>query len=78
MAKKIGIILIILSFINWGIILVSPFISMNNTIKVSLAVSSEIFFWGGDVLAGKEIAQKYRRYFNPMNWCKINKRITTY
>lgn len=77
MIKKIGLALIILSFINWGIIFIIPFIPINNTVKVTsvgfLAVVSEIFFWIGAILVGKEMAQKYRRYFNPMNWCKSNK-----
>nr|WP_242949614.1 hypothetical protein [Clostridium pasteurianum] len=34
--------------------------------------TSEVIFWVGGAILGKEIVAKYKRYINPVNWicCK--------
>ncbi|MNY52539.1 hypothetical protein D3C86_1882230 [compost metagenome] len=33
-----------------------------------LLIFSEVTFWTGGILLGKEVARKYRSYLNPKNW----------
>lgn len=35
-----------------------------------LLIFSEITFWTGGILLGKEVAKKYRSYLNPKNWTR--------
>ena len=67
--KIIGIIFVTLSFVVWGGIIALPFINISTEVKVSigavLAVLGEVFFWGGSVLLGKEIAKRFmKKLFN--------------
>jgi hypothetical protein len=72
--KKIGILLIILSFVFYGFILLIPMLSvtlkMKTIITTTLIILGEISFWSGGLILGKEIVNKYRGYFNPRNWFK--------
>ena len=74
MSKKLGIILIIISFILWIFILAAPFLEISTTLKAAIVgifvVLGEIFFWGGTVLVGKDIVKKYMKCINPMEWIK--------
>ena len=74
MGKKLGIILIVISFILWIFILGAPWLPMSTTLKASmvtiLIVLGEVFFWGGTVLVGKDIVKKYMERFNPIAWLK--------
>ena len=74
MGKKLGIILIVISFILWIFILGAPWLPMSTTLKASMVaifiILGEIFFWGGTVLVGKDIVKKYKKYFNPIVWIR--------
>ena len=74
MGKKLGIILIVISFILWIFILGAPWLPMSTTLKASmvaiLIVLGEVFFWGGTVLVGKDIVKKYMECLNPIAWFK--------
>jgi hypothetical protein len=72
--KKIGILLIVLSFVFYGLILLIPLLSVTLKTKTilttSLVVVGEISFWSGGLILGKEMVNKYRSLFNPKNWFK--------
>ncbi|MBW4570025.1 MAG: transporter suffix domain-containing protein [Tolypothrix carrinoi HA7290-LM1] len=66
--QKLGLILIVLSFLPWvAIPFVLPFLPLSAAQKALaipvLLVLAEIFFWLGLLLVGKEVAQRYRQYF---------------
>ena len=69
---KLGLVLIVTAGLAWVAILVVPFLSGTVTQKAlivtSLVVVSEVIFWLGIVLAGKELAHRYRRQLNPIEW----------
>ncbi|MDQ0220430.1 transporter suffix domain-containing protein [Peribacillus cavernae] len=71
---KIGIYLIIISFLLWLVPVIVPFLSITATVKVTLVtgalITAEILFWIGVAIVGKEVASKYRSYLNPRNWKK--------
>jgi hypothetical protein len=71
---KIGIGLIILSSIFWLIPLIVPFTSLQIKTKAGIITGSlvfaEVMFWIGALLAGKEVAIKFKSYLNPKNWRK--------
>ena len=72
--RKLGIVLIVLSFILYGFILLVPFISYSTGIKVTissiLAILGEISFWVGGIILGKEVIARYKNYLNPFSWFK--------
>ena len=74
MGKKLGIILIVISFILWIFILGAPWLPISTTLKVSMVaifiILGEIFFWGGTVLVGKDMIKKYKQYLNPITWLR--------
>ena len=74
MGKKIGIILMAISFVLWIFILGAPWLSMSTALKASMVVIfiilGEIFFWGGTALLGKDIVKKYKQYLNPIIWLR--------
>ena len=71
---KVGLVLIIVSFILWLVPLTVPFTPLPTHIKASLAagaiVTAEVMFWLGAAIVGKEAATKYRKKLNPKNWHK--------
>ena len=71
---KLGIILIVVANLFLGSILLVPFIEVSlshkGSISFALFVIGEILFYLGLFLLGKEMAQKYRKYLNPLNWFK--------
>ncbi|ESU31968.1 hypothetical protein G3A_13765 [Bacillus sp. 17376] len=71
---KIGMFLIISSFIIWVTPLGIPFLPLSSKMKVisitSCLVLAEVAFWLGAIMVGKEVAGKIRKYFNPKNWRK--------
>jgi hypothetical protein len=77
--QKLGLILIGASFLPWlGIVLILSFFSLPATQKAVIVpvlfISSEGLFWLGLFFAGKELAQKYKRYFSlPYLWQQFNK-----
>lgn len=67
--QKLGLFLIIFSFLPWAVIALLPILPLAVAQKAllvpAMAVSAEVFFWVGVALAGKEVAAKYGRYFSP-------------
>ena len=67
--QKLGLVLIIISFLPWLIIaVIVPFLPVSLAQKAILIpvllVLAEVLFWLGALLVGKEVVQKYRRYLN--------------
>ena len=84
--QKLGLVLIIISFLPWLIIaVIVPFLPISLAQKAILVpvllVLAEVLFWLGALLVGKEVVQKYRRYLSfrylrirlKRFWRKINK-----
>ncbi len=72
--KKLGLLLVALSFMLYGGILLVPFTPFATATKAAittgLIITGEISFWLGALLLGKEIVAKYKRYLNPLQWFK--------
>lgn len=70
--SKLGLGLVIGSCLLWVAVLAVPFlpatVAQKAAITASLIVISEVTFWLGIMLAGKELAQRYRRKLNPYYW----------
>ncbi|ALS02081.1 oxidoreductase [Enterococcus silesiacus] len=66
--KKIALCMVVLSFGLYGLLPVVPFISFNLSLKMVIAGTimgiSEILFWLGSLILGKELIIKYRNNFN--------------
>lgn len=71
---RIGMILIISSFIVWVMPLGIPFLPISGKMKAisitSALVMAEVLFWVGALMVGKEAARKIRKALNPKNWKK--------
>lgn len=71
---KLGILLILLSGVAFGIMLTIPFLDLENKQKVigssAAFIAMEILFWAGSLLLGKELISKYKSYLNPKRWFK--------
>jgi hypothetical protein len=69
---KIGILLILLSGVAFAVMLVIPFLDLENRHKVigssSAFIAMEVLFYAGGFLVGKELFIKYKSYLNPKNW----------
>ncbi|MBW4497813.1 MAG: transporter suffix domain-containing protein [Oscillatoria princeps RMCB-10] len=67
--RNLGLVLIVFSFLPWGVVALLPVLSLPVGQKALLvpvlAVVAEVCFWLGLLLVGKEAAAKYRRYFSP-------------
>ncbi len=72
--RKIGIGLIIISFIFFFMIPIVPFVPITVKMKViittTLAIIAEVTFWLGGFFVGKEVIQKYKKYLNPSRFLK--------
>jgi hypothetical protein len=70
--SKLGLLLVFSSGLLWVFVFVVPFlpatIAQKAIVTASLAIVSEVAFWLGILLAGKELAQRYRRKLNPYYW----------
>jgi hypothetical protein len=70
--QKLGLVLIIVACLLWAAILVVPIFPLSLADKALLVTSlvaiSEVIFWLGILLAGKEFAHQYRRKLNPYYW----------
>ena len=67
--QKLGLGLIIISFLPWLIIaVIVPFLPISlgqkGLLIPALLILAEVLFWLGALLVGKEVVQKYRRYLN--------------
>lgn len=69
---KVGMVLIISSFLFWVLPLGIPFLPLTGKWKAisitSTLVIAEVFFWIGALMVGKEAAGKIRTAFSPKNW----------
>jgi hypothetical protein len=69
---KLGLVLIVTSCLLWAAVLVvpvSPFSLTNKALIITcLVIVSEVIFWLGILLAGKELAHRYHRQLNPIEW----------
>jgi len=76
---RIGIVLISVSTLLFASLLIIPFLNISTEVKLSattiVVIVSEITFWTGGLLVGKEVVTKYKKYFNPLNWFRKNKDI---
>ena len=76
LSTTIGIILIILSGILFGLIFVVPFFPVSLAQKgiflSILVIGMEITWWVGVALLGKQLITRYRKQLYPCNWfpCK--------
>jgi ABC-type dipeptide/oligopeptide/nickel transport system permease component len=70
--SKLGVCSIVISCLLWLSIVAIPLlpgsIAHKATITASLIILSEVTFWLGILLAGKELAQRYHRKLNPYYW----------
>ncbi|MBP5976916.1 transporter suffix domain-containing protein [Brasilonema sp. CT11] len=77
--QKLGLVLIIFSFLPWlAIPLIVPFLVLSVSQKALLVpvllVIAEVLFWLGVLLVGKEVAHRYRRYLSfRYVWKKVKK-----
>ncbi len=81
-SRKLGLLLIIISCGMWATVLVVPFlpwassvppstaIAQKALLTTSLLIASEVIFWLGILLLGKELASRYRQKLNPYYWWK--------
>ncbi len=71
--KKMAIIFIIASFILYALLPAVPFLPFSlgtkGVVTGAMLGTSEVIWWIGLSIVGKEVAQKYRSYLNPRNWC---------
>jgi hypothetical protein len=71
---KSGIILILLSIVFFIILAIVPFLNIERGIKITLStvffILAEVLFYLGGFLIGKEMFNKYKYWFNPVNWFK--------
>ncbi len=71
---KLGIGLILLSGVFFGLMLIFPFMNLENKTKIFLSTSAlivmEVSFWSGGLLVGKELFKRYKSYLNPRHWFK--------
>lgn len=69
---KLGIGLLILYPILWGLVAIVPFTPFPTHIKATVItvciVVGEIFFLIGVAFVGKEVVTKYKSKLNPKNW----------
>ena len=76
--QKLGLVLIIVSFVPWLAIFFLPSLALTLAQKAalvpSLAIIAEVIFWLGVLIVGKEAAQKYRQYLNIVTlWRQLKK-----
>lgn len=70
----LGIALVVLSFALYGALALLPFLPLALQEKAvaggAFVVVSEIAFWMGGAMLGKELVTRFRRYLDPRTWCK--------
>jgi len=77
--KKLGVGLILVSFLPWIAVAIAPFLAVSIAQKAVLIPvllgSAEVMFWLGILIVGKEVAERYRRWLNPRYlWERIRRR----
>ncbi len=76
--QLIGILLIVASFVLYGIgLFIIPFTALDTAPKAGLVGvalgSGELTFWIGAAIVGSSAVQRYRKYLNPCNWFSSTK-----
>lgn len=75
--NKVAAILVVLSFILYGLIFVVPFLPLTLSQKAVvipvLVAIGEATWWVGVAIVGKQVVSKYRKYLNPCNWFSCKK-----
>lgn len=77
--RMFGIVLVALSFLLYALLPVLPFLPLSMQAKVFVAGGmmgiSEVVFWVGGILLGKELIKKIRQKFNALQWlcCGCNR-----
>ena len=71
--QNLGLLLIVAACVLWVAVLLVPILPLVNVtqkaiVVTSLLIVSEIIFWLGILLAGKELAHQYRQQLNPLYW----------
>ena len=77
LALRAGLGMVIFSVALYGVIFSLPFFPISTANKLALTpvlmVVSEIVFWVGGALAGRDVVSRYRSYLDPREWCKPKK-----
>ena len=71
--KILGISLILLSWIIWGVIIILPFFKLTlkqYAIAYPVLIAATSIFWVGAALVGKELIQKYNLLPKIKKWFK--------
>jgi short-subunit dehydrogenase len=78
--NRLAVILVILSFLLYGLIAVVPVLSFTLAQKAvlvsTLVAGGEIAWWIGVAIVGKQMVEKYRKYLNPCTWLSCIKTST--
>lgn len=76
--RAAAFVMIALSFLMYALLPVLPFLPLTVTSKSVaggvMVGASEIVFWTGAVILGKEAVAKYKRWMNPLHWFCCGKR----
>jgi hypothetical protein len=67
----LGLGLIFLSWIFWGLIIAIPFLKLDlqtKTIAITILLIASNIFWLGAILAGNDFLQKYKIWNKLLNW----------
>ncbi len=79
LALKTGLVMVIFSVALYGVIFSLPFFPISTANKLALTpvlmAVSEIVFWVGGALAGRDVVSRYRSYLDPREWCKPKKKV---
>lgn len=66
---RLGLIILGISLIFWALLPIIPFLPLSARSRAILGgidfVLAEVSFWGGALLAGKEVVRKYQDRLNP-------------
>jgi hypothetical protein len=69
---QLGLTLIIISCVLWGAVLFVPMLALSlahkGLVSTGLILISEVIFWLGILISGKELAHRYRQNLNPYHW----------
>ncbi|MEI6142348.1 MAG: transporter suffix domain-containing protein [Mariniphaga sp.] len=73
---RTGIVMISISIVIFLALFAVPFISMDAKLKITLGtiliVAAEVLFWGGTILIGKEVYNKFMTMLKSGDW--LNKK----
>jgi VIT1/CCC1 family predicted Fe2+/Mn2+ transporter len=67
----LGFVLIVLSWVFWGLILVVPFLELGlrtTSLAITILLIGSNIFWFGAILAGKELMPKIKLWIKNKIW----------